>query len=174
MREVDLPTLLAWLAKPHVTRWWSPATTLDEVRQAYLPAEPAADAAHPFFAWADERAIAYAQVYPVAAGGSDWWPDEVGPGVVGMDLLIGSPDHIGRGWGTALVSQFLGEVIRDSRLEEVRVDPHPDNVAARKCYRNAGFEERGPITTPDGPAILMIHRRPSLDEPREGEGEGEG
>ena len=142
-----------------MARWWSPVCSLDEVRQEYLPAQPAADAAHPFLAWVDDQAIGYIQSYPVAMGTSTWWPDEVGPGVVGIDGLIGSAAHIGRGWGAALVSQFRDRLLLDERIHEIRVDPHPQNAAARGCYRKAGFEEVGPIIPPDGPAILMIYRR---------------
>lgn len=60
-----------------------------------------------------------------------------------------------------MVSQFAAFLFRDAAVTEIRVDPHPENRRAIRCYTKAGFEEVGPITTPDGPALMMVLQRPS-------------
>ena len=49
--------------------------------------------------------------------------------------------------------------MKDPRVKEIRVDPHPDNLRAIGCYAKVGFKKIGAITTPDGPAIMMTLKR---------------
>ena len=37
LRESDLPRVAAWLAEPHVARWWNLPSGLDGVRAKFLP-----------------------------------------------------------------------------------------------------------------------------------------
>ena len=58
-----------------------------------------------------------------------------------------------------MVSQFAALLMQDPDVTEIRVDPRPENVRAIRCYAKAGFRAVAPITTPDGPAMMMVLER---------------
>lgn len=166
LTEADLPLLHEWLNRPHVTEWWHAEPSVDEVREKYLPRIAGADAARPFLARLDGQPAAYVQYYDAAVGDPTWWPDQPGPGVLGIDQFLADGARLGQGLGTALVSQFAAWLFEDPEATEIRVDPHPDNVRAIRCYRKAGFRDVGPITTPDGAAWMMVLERGRRPGPR--------
>ena len=160
LTEADLPLLCEWLNRPHLQQWWRQgAVSLDAVRDAYLPRAAGRDAAHPYLACLDGQPIGYLQSYVAAEGSGDWWPDAPGPGVLGIDQFLADGNRLGQGLGTAMVSQFVAFLMEDPRVTEIRVDPRPSNARAIRCYVKVGFREVGPITTPDGPALLMVLKR---------------
>ncbi len=162
LTAADLPRLGAWLARPHLQRWWREQDlSTAALREKYLPRIAGADAARPFLALLDGEPVGYVQVYDVAAGDPSWWPDAPGPGVVGIDQFLADGDRLGRGLGTAMVAAFTQRLFADPAVTEIRVDPRPDNRRAIRCYEKAGFRDRGPITTPDGPARMMVLERPA-------------
>ena len=163
LTEADLPLLHDWLNRPHIQEWWrrgeiSPA----EVRDTYLPRVAGSGAARPYLAYVDRHPTGYIQYYVAAEGMDQWWPDEPGPGVLGIDQFLADGDRLGQGLGTAMVSQFAAFLLADPSVTEIRVDPRPDNVRAIHCYAKVGFREVGPITTPDGPALMMLLDRQSI------------
>lgn len=122
-----------------------------------------ADDAKPYLACLDGRPFGYIQYYDVAAGRNDWWPDEPGAGVLGIDQFIGDEAKLGKGLGTAMIRQFVEMLMQDPDVKEIRVDPRPDNARAIRCYTKVGFRTVAPITTPDGPALMMILNRQPND-----------
>jgi RimJ/RimL family protein N-acetyltransferase len=52
----------------------------------------------------------------------------------------------------------------DPAVTEIRLDPHPDNSRAIRCYEKAGFRNLGEMATPDGPAVMMVLSRQELRE----------
>ena len=60
---------------------------------------------------------------------------------------------------TAMVRAFVERIFRDPAVTKVQTDPSPGNERAIRCYRRAGFVDQGEITTPDGPALLMVRHR---------------
>lgn len=160
LREEDLSLLRDWLNRPHLQEWWREGeTTLDAVREKYLPRVAGADAARPYLACLAEQPVGYIQYYLAAEGTTSWWPDNPGAGVVGIDQFIADDQRLGQGLGTAMVSQFIELLMRDPDVTEIRVDPRPNNLRAIRCYAKVGFRKVGPITTPEGPALMMVLER---------------
>lgn len=162
----DIPLLFEWLRRPHLLEWWRGEQTLEEVRDKYLPRIRSPDGATPFIALLDGEPVGYIQYYQAAEGDPDWWPDwcpdKAGPGVLGIDQFLADADCLGRGLGTAMVGQFVQRLFQDPAVTEIRVDPHPGNLRAVRCYEKVGFREIGQFTSPDGPAVLMILKREGL------------
>ena len=139
LREQDLPLLLEWLNRPHVSEWWRGEGSLDELRANYLQSD-----ARPFFAYLDGDAVAYIQSYPAKERG-----------VVGIDQFLAHQHHLSRGLGTLLVRQFVEFLFRDPTVGAIEVDPAPGNGRAIRCYEKAGFRFIARVVGPDGPAHLM-------------------
>ncbi|MFW6206983.1 MAG: GNAT family N-acetyltransferase [Gemmatimonadota bacterium] len=158
LEEADLPMLREWLGRPHLCEWWGPERTLDELRETYLPRIAGEDTARPFVATVDGDSVGYIQWYRAGAV-PGWWPDDPGPDVIGIDLFVADGARLDQGLGTSMVSRFVRLLFQDPEVTEVRVDPHPDNGRAIRCYEKAGFERIDEITTPDGPALMMRLRR---------------
>lgn len=162
--ESDLPLLHEWLSRPHLQQWWrAENNSLEDVRNKYLPRIAGADAAKPFLAFEGDEPVGYIQSYRACAGTADWWPDQPGQGVYGIDQFIADANRLGQGLGTAMATQFVARLMADPDVTEIRVDPRPDNARAIRCYTKAGFREIGPIVTPDGPAVMMVLPRSSTD-----------
>ena len=65
LTESDLPMLHQWLNRPHLKRWWRAETTLEEVRDKYLPRIAGADAAVPYLGFVGDQPVSYNQSYRV-------------------------------------------------------------------------------------------------------------
>lgn len=160
LKKSDLPLLTDWLNRPHLQKWWrSGEITSEIVREKYFPRISEKDTAKPFLAYLDKKPVGYLQYYSVSGEISNWWPDEPGEGVVGMDLFLANEENLGRGLGTAMASQFVKLLLKDPKIKEIRVDPRPDNLRAIRCYEKAGFQKIAEIATPDAPAIMMVLKR---------------
>jgi aminoglycoside 6'-N-acetyltransferase len=100
------------------------------------------------------RPFAFIQDYAV----TDWLPhhfDYLPPGSRGMDLYIGNVELVGLGHGSKLVQQHVQQLF-ESGAPAAGIDPHPDNIAARRAFEKAGFRTAsGPIDTRWGRAVLM-------------------
>jgi len=147
----DLPLLARWRAMPHVLEYWpSDGAPVEDMLADPLVA-----------AWIVEhrdRPFAFAQDYsPHDTDGHHfaWLP----AGSRGIDQLIGEPDMLGRGHGSAFVALHC-ERLFAAGAPALGTDPHPDNVRAIRAYEKAGFAiVSGPMDTLWGRALLMERRR---------------
>jgi aminoglycoside 6'-N-acetyltransferase Ib len=160
LTEADLPTLAEWLNRPHVADWWEGCESLEEVRKQYLPRLASRSAAVPYLAYLDGIPIGYIQSYIATATDDGWWPDQQDPGVLGIDQFLADRERLGQGLGRQMVSEFIQFLFRDPLVTRIQADPAPTNARAIRCYEKAGFRLAGLITTPDGPAMLMVIDRP--------------
>jgi RimJ/RimL family protein N-acetyltransferase/catechol 2,3-dioxygenase-like lactoylglutathione lyase family enzyme len=159
LSEADLPMLRGWLERPHVAAWWGPAETVEELRADYLDGAGAPNATRAWIACEDGLPIGFIQSYGVLGAGDGWWEDETDPGARGIDQFLADAHRLGAGLGRAMIRAFVDRLFEDPAVSVVQTDPDPNNERAVRCYRGAGFEDVGPVTTPDGPALLMRCRR---------------
>lgn len=148
MSEGDMPLVRRWLAAPHVAEWWHDPETLEFV---------GGDLDHPdlaqFIVSLDDTPFAYLQCYRIGD-----WHESFGPqpdGTRGLDQFIGEADMLGCGHGSAFIRAFIDGLFARG-VPRIVIDPRPDNPRAIRAYAKAGFEPQHEITTPDGPALLMI------------------
>jgi aminoglycoside 6'-N-acetyltransferase-1b len=158
--EGDLPLLAEWLARPHVMEWWRTYPSLEAVREHYLPRVRGESVVTPYLALLQDDAVGYIQSYVAADVGDDWWPDVHDRSVWGMDQFLADGRRLGQGLGTRMLRAFVDLLFRDPRVKRIQVDPAVDNRRAIRCYEKAGFQAVGPVTTTDGPALLMVVSRP--------------
>jgi aminoglycoside 6'-N-acetyltransferase len=81
-------------------------------------------------------------------------------GTRGIDQMIGEPDMIERGHGSAFIRAFIEDVLA-AGAPRVVTDPDPTNARAIRCYEKAGFARDRLVDTPDGVALLMIRNASS-------------
>jgi aminoglycoside 6'-N-acetyltransferase len=146
----DLSTLRRWLRTSDVVRWWG-----DPEEQAALLEQDLSEPAMVMrIVSHDGRPFAYAQDYAVHA-----WPqphmEHLPPGSRAIDAFVGEPDMRGRGHGSAFLRLLAGTLIAEG-APVVAIDPHLDNVQARRAYEKAGFRGDTVWETSDGPAVLMV------------------
>lgn len=149
-----------WLKRPHLQEWWqSGEITQVTVRRKYLPRILGNDDASHYIARLEEVPVGYIQYYDASVGDPNWWPDQRGPGVLGVDVFVGDENNLNKGIGTAMISQFLVFLFEDPAVTEIRIYLRRDNLRAIRCYEKVGFQRVGEITNPDGPALMMVLSR---------------
>lgn len=159
MRASDLPLLCEWLGRPHVAEWWGPAPSQAEVDEDYVPMLSPKSTDRAYIALLDGAPIGYIQSYVVMGSGNGWWSDERDQGARGIDQFLAHADQLNRGLGSAMVRAFVDLLFEDVAVTKVQTDPSPANHRAIRSYRRAGFHAHGEVTTPDGPALLMVRAR---------------
>jgi len=151
MSAGDLPLMRRWLAQPHVAQWWRDADDFEFV---------SGDLDHPdmaqFIVTLDERPFAYLQCYRLGDWHAGFGPQPLG--TRGLDQIIGEPDMVGVGHGSAFIRQFTENLLRNA-TPRVVLDPDPANARAIRAYEKAGFVRDREIETPDGRALLMLRDR---------------
>ncbi|WP_171128280.1 GNAT family N-acetyltransferase [Ruegeria sp. HKCCA6707] len=147
MTSEDFAMISEWQSHPHVREWWdsNEPSTNKELEDARV---------RRWIVSLAERPFAYIQDYTVHG-----WEDHpfysLPPGSRGIDQFIGEPDMIGRGHGSAFISEHLRRVF-SAGVPVVATDPHPDNARAIAAYHKAGFSVFGEARqTPWGPILPM-------------------
>jgi len=151
--EPHIPLLRGWLKQQHVAEFWTDPEDEAEFRDKYLR-KLRQQGILPFIIVLDGKEIGYIQRYEACRVGGGWWTG-FAPGIYGIDLLIGDFSQVGHGVGTRVMKQFIGDIFRNASVTEVITDPDPKNARAIRAYEKVGFKNGGPITTPNGSALLM-------------------
>jgi len=162
LQEADLPLLTDWLNRPHVLEWWGggdTASSIETTRTKYLPRMDASSTVKPYVAVLADEPVGFIQSYVALDCGDGWWEEERDPGVRGIDQFIGDSKKLGQGLGTAIVRAFIRRLLAEPGVTRIQADPDPANARAIRCYVKAGFRPAGTVTTPDGPALLMVIER---------------
>jgi RimJ/RimL family protein N-acetyltransferase len=155
-----LALLRSWLNKPHVAEYWQEPQDEAEFRDKYLNMLTARDV-RAYIVYVDDVPIGYIQDYQACLVGGGWWLDAE-PGTFGIDQFIGEPAWVGKGFGTELIRQFIDRLFADPRVEEIIVDPDPNNSRAIHVYEMVGFKRLGLTRTPAGDALVLKIRRAEL------------
>jgi aminoglycoside 6'-N-acetyltransferase len=136
----DLEQLHDWLQRPHVRRWWRDSDSYDETVAHYLPSLDGADPSEHYVIVVDGRDAGMIETYLVSHH-----PDYdalvgAGPGVAGVDLLIGEPELTGRGVGTEALRRFVDDVVF-GRGETIACIAGVDveNEVSLRAFAKAGF-----------------------------------
>jgi aminoglycoside 6'-N-acetyltransferase len=150
MTSADLPLMAAWLAAPHVARWWGdPADELRDVEANLTSAT-----VEPFIMLLDGEPVGYMQSYDIHAE-DDHPSQDQPPGSIGIDMSIGRAELIGQGHGPRFTDAFVREIFARG-APRVVIDPDPTNAAAIRAYAKAGFRPLAERTSIYGPALIMV------------------
>jgi len=170
----DLPTLGAWLAQPHVARWWHHETTPDALERDFGASVRGEEPGEDLVVLVDGVAVGLVQRsflrdYPpyrdelVAAG------VDVPDGAVTLDYLLGDPARTGHGLGTRVVAEAVRRAWAELPGASAVVVPVPvGNTASRRVLEKAGLRRVADADLePDNPADPPQHAVYRADRPRE-------
>jgi aminoglycoside 6'-N-acetyltransferase len=141
LREADFPRLTRWLAEPHVRRFYQKSPiTLEEVALEYGPALRGEEPGHCHLAVGAGRPFGYLQCYrnvdypryAALIGAFDGFS---------IDLYIGEPEFLRRGWGRAMLRAYLAQVafVGFPETDAAYIAHDLRNAAALNCSRAVGF-----------------------------------
>lgn len=169
--RADFPLLADWLAQPHVARWWNHDFSLQGVERDFGPAADGNEPSEDHLALLDGEPIGLIQysryddypeyieeLAPVAAV-----PDHA----VTIDYLIGDPTLIGRGLGTAVISEFVTRIwATNPEATCIIVPVSSANEASWRALLASGFRlvARGELE-PDNPIDNRRHEILRVDRP---------
>ena len=156
--RADFPLLTRWRRQPHVMKWWGEQSEPELIKE--FEKEMADPLVERYVVSHEGRDFAFVQVCDAHGIGGGWWPDAT-PGTWAIDFLIGEPDLIGKGLGTALLAQLTKDLLSRPGAHTVIADPEPDNIASIRAAERAGFRQSGLVDTPGGRAMLMVQTKAS-------------
>ena len=160
----DMPRLARWLMAPHVRKFYQPAPiTLAEVTAEYAPmiGERTPTICH--IACADEP-FAYVQSYR-NRDYPDWAALIGAQDGISLDLFIGEPAFLHRGFGRALIIAYLQQIALPHFAGETRayIAHACANTKALRCSEAAGFRPLREIME-DGVPTLLLAREMAAEE----------
>jgi len=152
MAPADLELLFKWLHEPHVKKWWDTNSEWKVFEDRYNE-NISNPLVFPHFVYFNEKPIGYFNYWFVEDDPDfiNLYPKET----VGTDQLIGEAEFVGKGHGSKLIKQMTNELLGRPEINLLITDPHPDNLAAIRCYENAGFVKVKLMKSSDGPIQLM-------------------
>ena len=134
--DPDSDLLSAWLARPHVRRWWG-----DPDQQLALCLDRSQTRGHVLICVNNQPVgyLRWQQVDPedLQALGLDHIPE----GAVDMDILIGEMDWMGQGIGPQAIELMVDQLRQDLQAPMVGMTTSVENGAAIRAYEKAGFQK---------------------------------
>lgn len=164
LNEADLPLLFNWFKQPYIAQLWKEPQEWDAFQAKFIPRLSSSDSIS-FIAHRGNNPLGYIQYHYVTDEDRALFPDIVlPPHSIGLDLFIGEPECLNKGYGTLLLAAFIEFLTkREPLCTTMIIDPAPDNLRAIKCYEKVGFKKVGNYQTPYGPTgegpgkiLLMI------------------
>ncbi|MGH6838588.1 MAG: GNAT family N-acetyltransferase [Methylocella sp.] len=172
VEERDFPLLTAWLAEPHVRRFYQKTSVaLEDVALEYGPCVRSEEPGVCHLAISAGTPFAYLQCYRNA----DYreWADLIGvDGGISVDLFIGDSTYLRKGFGRAALSGYLLRVAFPYYREEKNAYIAHDrrNVGALNCSLAVGFRRLRAFLEDGVEMVLLAADRSSLSRhlPRAG------
>ena len=137
-------------------RWWRDSGSYEETAAHYLPALRGEERTEHYVIVVDGRDAGMIETYLV----SDFpgWDRvvEQGPGVAGVDLLLGEQELVGRGIGPEVLREFVRERVfarPETRAVVAAVDE--ENRRSWRAFEKAGFRHVRDVEEDARPHRLM-------------------
>lgn len=158
----DVPTLQAWDREPHVIACSSDRPDLEIAFDGIDWPEELAERSEVSFydiAEVDEgrgwRPIGVMQICDPHLEPTHYWGD-IEPGLRAMDIWIGPPDALNKGYGTQMMSQAIDAAFADPAVKAIVIDPLNSNTEAHRFYHRLGFRDVGPRLFNDEDDCLVM------------------
>lgn len=126
-------TIARWVQTEQQLQWLAPSTRLPLTAEKILKWKKAGGDAFVLIKDGKESPLGYGEINPIRRGGEHVW----------LGHVIVRPDQRGRGLGSILLRSLLAEAFEQRNATCVALIVFPDNLAALRCYRRAGFSLSG-------------------------------
>ncbi len=132
--EAHLGLLSSWLAVPDTAEWWPDASyQLEEARRRR-------SGTHHRLILFDDRPVGYTRWQRVDVSAlSSMGLYDIPEGSIDFDLLIGEPEFLGRGIGSAAVRLLCDELFLDESVPLVGTVTSTENHRAVRAFKKAGL-----------------------------------
>ena len=153
--------IFTWLAKPHVQEFWDNSQAhKDDIVNFINGRQQASDyCAGKYVYWiAHLDGKPYAMLMTI----QETLSDDIGQlklsqlsktgNTYGLDYMIGSAEHLGKGYGARTLVEFI-DFFRnefDANADTFFIDPTTDNPRAKRVYEKAGFQHVGDFILGEG------------------------
>jgi aminoglycoside 6'-N-acetyltransferase len=132
--ESDLSLLRYWDTLPHVIdsdpnddwNWEVELTRNPPWREQLIAVEAG-------------RPLGFVQIIDPCAEESGYW-GKIGSGFRAIDLWIGEPSDLGRGYGSKILTLAIWRCFENSVVHSILIDPLVSNTRAHRFYERLGFE----------------------------------
>jgi aminoglycoside 6'-N-acetyltransferase len=129
----DVTLLRRWDAQPHVI-----ASNPNDDWQWETELQRRPDWRMQLIAELDGRPIGFVEIIDPAREDDHYWGD-VPANLRAIDIWIGEPDCLGKGYGTTIMKLALARCFADPQVTSVLVDPLAANTRAHLFYERLGF-----------------------------------
>ncbi|MFI5428165.1 GNAT family N-acetyltransferase [Aeromicrobium sp. UC242_57] len=143
LADDDVPALVTWMAAEHAQPWFGDEPrSADLARQHYAAELAGTSATRMWVVTYRGRDIGYVQDYPVVAY-DDYAVRVQDLAAIAFDYLIGEPDLVDRGLGTAMITTYCREVLCRDYPEAPRFVASPDvrNARSIRVLEKCGFTQ---------------------------------
>lgn len=129
----DIELLEYWEEQPHVA-----ASGVEDWdwEEDFAENDPARE---PLIAELDGRPIGFVDIQDPFLERSHYWGD-VEPNLRAIDIWIGEPDCLGKGYGTEMMRLALERCFAEPKVTAVIIDPLASNTDAIRFYERLGFK----------------------------------
>jgi len=167
----DFPLISVWLATPHVARWWNHDPSLSAIEADFGGCVDGTEPCDVFIALLERTPVGLIQRYRFGAYPN--YIDElahiihVPEEVISIDYLVGPPDALGRGIGSAMIAALAARTWADDpATPSIIVPVQAGNQASCRALARAGFVRfaEGELT-PDNPIDSPAHYLFRLERP---------
>jgi len=158
----DAAVLRRWETAPHLAGLlgdddWQWEAALATERQAHRP----------FIAEVGGKPIGFLEILDPSLDPERYWGD-LPPGHRAIDLWIGEPDFLGRGFGREMMRQAQELCFSDPAVHTVLVDPMASNTDSHRFYERCGFRFVGERQFGEDRCRVYVITRESCSENQRG------
>jgi len=148
-----------WLNAPHVVKWWGAGPTMESVVEKYRARIEGREPTRCFLILYADEPIGYIQTYRIGSYPEYARAVALDEAAAGIDLFIGSAEHVNRGLGAPLIVRFLRTIVFDDpELESCIIGPAAGNRAAIRTYEKVGFRYIKTVQVPGEPEPEYLMR----------------
>ena len=141
----DVLQLERWDRQPHVIAAITDDPSADKAfEDANWVDEIAAQGAYSEYRIAElnDRPIGAMQIIDPHNEPTHYWGD-IEPNLRALDIWIGEPDCLGKGYGSTMMHLAFELCFADSSVTAIVIDPLTSNTRAHRFYRRLGFKPEG-------------------------------